>query len=251
MRNYLSAECFKVFHRSYVYLTLLFCLLGEGLLLLGYWLTWSWGNGTVTFANTASMVTLLLAVGMYATIVTGDMVFSDQYKNNTLKNEVSYGVDRTLIYLGKFSTALLTALVAAIIMLAFYLGGCWLLFPHGIEDVPALAVIGYCLVGALPLWIGSQAVAMVCYFLVRNSTAAAFAAIGILAVVPSVLQVLGILIHPVFGDIRQFFPSVMLGVLPNVAFDWSYVGMCWASGLLWTLLATVLGVVLFRKKEIR
>ena len=251
MRNYLSAECFKVFHRSYFYLTLLFCLLGEGLLLLGYWLTWSWGNGTVTFANTASMVTLLLAVGMYATIVTGDMVFSDQYKNNTLKNEVSYGVDRTLIYLGKFSTALLTALVAAIIMLAFYLGGCWLLFPHGIEDVPALAVIGYCLVGALPLWIGSQAVAMVCYFLVRNSTAAAFAAIGILAVVPSVLQVLGILIHPVFGDIRQFFPAVMLDALSTQAFNWNYVGMCWASGLLWTLLATVLGVILFRKKEIR
>ncbi|OUN07834.1 ABC transporter permease [Flavonifractor sp. An92] len=251
MRNYLSAECFKVFHRSYVYLTLLFCLLGEGLLLLGYWLTWSWGNGTVTFANTASMVTLLLAVGMYATIVTGDMVFSDQYKNNTLKNEVSYGVDRPVIYLGKLTTALLVAIVAAAIMLAFYLGACWLLFPHGAADGGTWALVGYCLAGALPLWIGSQAVAMVCYFLVRNSTAAAFAAVGILAVVPSVLQVLGILIHPVFGDIRQFFPAVMLDALSTQAFNWTYVGMCWASGLLWTLLATVLGVVLFRKKEIR
>ena len=251
MRNYLSAECFKVFHRSYVYLTLLFCLLGEGLLLLGYWLTWSWGNGTVTFANTASMVAPLLSVGMYATIITGDIVFSDQYKNNTLKNEVSYGVNRAVIYLGKLATSLLVAVVAAAIMLAFYLGACWLLFPHGIEDQPTLALIGYCLSGALPLWIGSQAVVMLCYFLVRNSTAAAFLTIGILAVVPSVLQVLGLLIHPAFELVRKLFPGVILEALPNQAFDWSFVGICWADGLLWALLATVLGVALFHKKEIR
>lgn len=251
MRNYLSAECFKAFRRSYLYLMLLLCLLGEGLLVLGYWLTWSWGNGTVTFANTASMVAPLLSVGMYATLITGDIVFSEQYKNNTLKNEVSYGVNRAVIYLGKLVTSLLVAVVAAAIMLAFYLGACWLFFPHGIEDIPTLAMIGYCLSGALPLWIGSQAVAMVCYFLVRNSTAAAFAAIGILAVVPSVLQVLEVLIHPVFGMVRECFPGVMLEALPYRAFDWIYVGTCWADGLLWTLLATVLGVVLFRKQEIR
>lgn len=251
MRNYLSAECFKAFRRSYFYLTLLFCLLGEGLLLLGYWLTWSWGNEMVNFASTAMMVAPLLGVGMYATVITGDIVFSDQYKNNTLKNEVSYGVDRAVIYLGKLTTALLVAVVAAAVMLAFYLAGCWLLFPHGAEDGGSWALVGYSLAGALPLWIGSQAVAMVCYFLVRNSTAAAFAAIGVLAVVPSVLQVLGLLIHPGFEIVRQFFPAVMLEVLPNEAFDWSYVGMCWASGLLWTLLATALGVALFRRKEIR
>ena len=251
MRNYLAAECFKVFRRSYFYLALFLCLLGEGLLLLGYWLTWSWGNEMVNFSSTAMMVAPLLGVGIYATILTGDMVFSDQYKNNTLKNEVSYGVNRAVIYLGKLVTSLLVAVVAAAIMLAFYLGACWLFFPHGAADGGTWALVGYCLAGALPLWIGSQAVAMVCYFLVRNSTAAAFAAIGVLAVVPSVLQVLGLLIHPVFESVRQFFPAVMLETLPNVAFDWSYVGMCWASGLLWALLATVLGVALFRGKEIR
>ena len=251
MRNYLAAECFKVCRRSYFYLALFLCLLGEGLLLLGYWLTWSWGNEMVNFSSTAMMVAPLLGVDIYATILTGDMVFSDQYKNNTLKNEVSYGVNRAVIYLGKLVTSLLVAVVAAAIMLAFYLGACWLFFPHGIEDIPTLAMIGYCLSGALPLWIGSQAVAMVCYFLVRNSTAAAFAAIGILAVVPSVLQVLEVLIHPVFGMVRECFPGVMLEALPYRAFDWIYVGTCWADGLLWTLLATVLGVVLFRKQEIR
>lgn len=251
MRNYLSAECFKVFHRAYFYLTLLACLLGEGLLLLGYWLTWSWGNEMVNFSSTAMMIAPLLGVGMYATILTGDMVFSDQYKNNTLKNEVSYGVRRPVIYTGKLLTSLLTALVAAMIMLAFYLLGCWLLFPHGTEDVGTWTLIGYGLAGALPLWIGSQAVATACYFLVRNSTAAAFLGIGVLAVVPSVLQVLGLLINPVFENVRQLFPAVMLETLPNMVSDWSYVGLCWASGLAWTLLATALGLILFQKKEIR
>ena len=79
MRNYLSAECYKVFHRSYFYLTLLVCLALEGLLLWGSWLTYHWGNGTIDFYSTALMIPVLLSVGMYATLLTTDMVFSDQY----------------------------------------------------------------------------------------------------------------------------------------------------------------------------
>ena len=66
----------------------------------------------MTFQNTAQMVALILSVGLYATLLTGDIVFSDQYKNNTLKNEVSYGVPRVRIYLGKLIVAILVAIVA-------------------------------------------------------------------------------------------------------------------------------------------
>ena len=62
MRNYLSAECYKVFHRSYFYLTLLVCLALEGLLLWGSWLTYHWGNGAIDFYSTALMIPVLLSV---------------------------------------------------------------------------------------------------------------------------------------------------------------------------------------------
>ena len=94
MRNYLAAECYKTFRRKYFYIILAVCLGLEAVLLWGYWTTWKWGNSNVDFYSTAIMVPFMLSIGLYATIVTGDIVFSEQYKNNTLKNEVSYGLSR-------------------------------------------------------------------------------------------------------------------------------------------------------------
>lgn len=251
MRNYLSAECYKVFHRSYFYVTLLVCLALEGLLLWGSWLTYHWGNTSIDFYSTALMIPVLLSVGMYATLLTTDMVFSDQYKYTTLKNEVSYGLSRSRIYAGKLLVSLLVSLVAAVIMVGFYLLGCWVLYPHNALDQAALSLIGYTLSGALPLWFGAQAVVTFCYFHVRSSTVAAFAAVGILGVLPSILQAFGMLFHPVFETLRQVTPSFMLDNLKNMAFDGSYLGLCWASGLIWCAVFTAAGLVLFRNKEIR
>ena len=67
--------------------TLLVCLAGESLLLLGSWLTYSWGNTNISFHSTSVMVAAILSFGLYATLITGDIVFSDKYKHNTLKND--------------------------------------------------------------------------------------------------------------------------------------------------------------------
>lgn len=85
MRNYLAAECYKTFRRKYFYIILAVCLGLEAVLLWGYWTTWKWGNSNVDFYSTAIMVPFMLSIGLYATIVTGDIVFSEQYKNKYIK----------------------------------------------------------------------------------------------------------------------------------------------------------------------
>ena len=251
MRNYLAAECYKTFHRKYFYIDLIVCLVLECVLLGLYWLTMSWGNPNVTFSSTAVLVPFILSVGLYAPLITGDIVFSDQYKHNTLKNEVSYGLPRVRIYLGKLAVAALISVLAALLMLALYLGGCWLLFPHEVTDGQTWQLIGYCLAGAFPLWLASLGVVNACYFLIHSNTIAAFAGVGIIGVLPSVLQALGLLLHPVFEVIRQFMPNVMVDSLANMAFQWNYVGLCWLSGLVWFAAATAIGLLAFRRKEIR
>ena len=251
MRNYLAAECYKVFQRKYLYLTLLVVLALEGLMLWGCWFTWSNGNTGMDFHTAAITVAMLVSVGLYATLLTGDMVFSEQYKHNTLKNEVAYGLSRVGIYLGKLLVSTLVALLAAAVMLGFYLLGCWVLLPHNQSDAAALSLVGYTLAGALPLWLGGQGVVLACYFLVRNSTLAAFAAVALLGVVPAVLQLCGLLIHPVFGTIRQYMPAVLLEQLYRYADQWDYVVRCWAVGLIVLAGATLVGVLSFRRKEIR
>ena len=116
MRNYLAAECYKVFHRKYFYLAMLVVLALEGLIVWGCWFTWSNGNAGMNFYSAAGTMVMLMSIGLYATIITGDLVFSEQYKYNTMKNEVSYGVPRWRIYLGKLAVATLVALVAAVVM---------------------------------------------------------------------------------------------------------------------------------------
>ena len=231
MRNYLAAECYKTFRRKYFYIILAVCLGLEAVLLWGYWTTWKWGNSNVDFYSTAIMVPFMLSIGLYATIVTGDIVFSEQYKNNTLKNEVSYGLSRGRIYLGKLLVSTGIAVLAAVVMMGFYLGLCWVLFPHTELDGMAWQLIGYCLAGAFPLWLAAQAMVNTCYFLVRGTNIAAFTAAGLLAVLPAILQAFGILFHPAFEVLRQFMPGVMLENLKNMAFQWNYVGLCWAAGL--------------------
>ena len=200
MRNYLAAECYKTFRRKYFYIILAVCLGLEAVLLWGYWTTWKWGNSNVDF-----------------------------YKNNTLKNEVSYGLSRGRIYLGKLLVSTGIAVLAAVVMMGFYLGLCWVLFPHTELDGMAWQLIGYCLAGAFPLWLAAQAMVNTCYFLVRGTNIAAFTAAGLLAVLPAILQAFGILFHPAFEVLRQFMPGIMLENLKNMAFQWNYVGLCWAG----------------------
>ena len=251
MRNYLAAECYKVFRRKYFYLSLLVVLALEGLIVWGCWFTWSNGNTGMDFYSAAITMVMLMSIGLYATILTGDMVFSEQYKHNTLKNEVAFGLPRWRIYLGKLVVATLVALIAAVVMTVFYIGGCWLLLPHNESDGMALQAIGYTLAGSLPLWLGAQGLVLSCNFLVRNTTLAAFGAVALLGVLPPVLQLCGLLIHPVFETIRQVMPAVMLEALRNHAFQWDYVGQCWIVGLVLLVGSTAVGIITFQKKEIR
>ena len=251
MRNYLAAECYKIFRRKYLYITLLVVLALEGLLIWGYWFTWSHGNTGVDFSGSLMTLFMMVSIGLYAAILTGDMVFSEQYKYNTLKNEVAYGTPRPRIYLGKLLVATLVALMAAVVMVGIYLGFCWILLPHNEADGSALATLGYVLAGALPLWLGAQALTMACYFIIPNNTLAAFVVVALLGVLPPILQLCGFLIHPGFEHVRQLMPAVLLEQLYQRAFQTDYLGLCWIVGLVLTVAATLVGIVTFQKREIR
>ena len=252
MRNYLSAECFKTFHRKYFYAALGVCLVLEAVLLWGYWLTLNWGNPTVNFSYAATTVSFLLSVGLYATLITGDVVFSDQYKNDTLKNEVSYGLPRARIYLGKLGVSILVALIAAVVIAGLLRGGLLVPLPPTTPRTPrAGASWDTAWRGRCPCGWRAQAVVIACYFLVGSATVAAFLAVGILGGDSQRAPAFGLLFHPVFEMLRQFTPSVMLDSLRNMAFDGGYLGLCWLVGLLWFAAATALGLFFFQRKEIR
>ena len=115
MGKYLLAEGYKLTRRSYLWLALLITGALELLLVVLFAAL----NGDVTNMTASVGLTVLLYLlpfGYYATAVTGDIVFSEQYKHNTLKNEVAYGLPRLRIYFGKLLASTLLALAACAVL---------------------------------------------------------------------------------------------------------------------------------------
>ena len=111
MADYLSAELYKVVHRKYTWIALgLF--LGCVVLLTALWWATNSHGGFVPLSGALYTLVMLLSVGLYAPLITTDLVFSEQYKIGTLKNEISYGIPRSRIYLGKLVLEIAVAVLA-------------------------------------------------------------------------------------------------------------------------------------------
>lgn len=249
MVNYMRAELYKVLHRKYTYGFLLVILLCEALLVAGWAYTNANGND-VNFSSGAGILGLMLGVGLYCTMLTGDMVFSDQYKFNTLKNEVSYGLPRARIYLGKLVVACITALVLCAIVLCAYVAMCWAVLPHDTGAAETMSLIYYCILTALPLWLGAQALVLMLYFLLKSSTVASFIFLGVILALPQVVKLLITLVGPVFEYVYVCMLTTSLDMAPYAPWDMALLGRSWAIGAGWFVITTLVGLICFQKREI-
>lgn len=256
MLNYIRAEVYKLARRKYTWIFLGVMLLLESLLVAAWTYTNFMGNH-VDFYTGAIIVLSLLPMGFYAALLTSDIVFSEQYKHNTLKNEVSFGVPRGRIYLGKLLVQLGLSVVMCAVMIGYYLLLCALfLYPSAPESLEVLPqILGYCLLTALPLWVGVQGLFCAAYFLVRSSLMAAVVSLGLAGLVPAGLDLMGIL----FGDtalgqmartLNALMPSTMLSTAVGVVGDWSFCLTAWGVGLVFLVVTTAFGLWRFHSREI-
>lgn len=72
----------------------------------------------LSFALSLSPFGMLL--GLWLVAVGGDLIFSEQYKYHTLKNEVSFGIPRTRIYLSRWAAVFLVMLLLYAVLVAVY-----------------------------------------------------------------------------------------------------------------------------------
>ena len=129
MLRSIHAECYKVFHRLYFQVSALLCALFAGGMVFCLYLikTEAGGETIITMPFAVAALLFGMVMGVYLVIIGVDMVFSDQYKFNTLKNEVSFGVGRSRIYLSRWAAALLVMALLYLILVAVYSLGAWLI----------------------------------------------------------------------------------------------------------------------------
>lgn len=260
MLNYIRAEIYKLLHRPYTYIAL-GVMLGLEALFASMFAFHNAHSSPTPFGGAVVSIVELGAIGFSTCLLTGDMVFAAQYKNSTLKNEVSFGLSRTQIYLGKFLTQTLLSVVYLVIMMGFFLGLCAICLPMESEvaafySAPeALTVVGYFLAAGLPLWIGGQAVACMCLFLVNGEMAGSFLYVSIVFVLENILDLAGLFIGgPVGGTLLKvirYFPVHMLNEAKSVVGDMAYLGRAWIVGAFWVIVCTAVGLYGFKRKEIK
>ena len=259
MFNYIRAEFYKLLRRPYTYIALGIMLALEALFASMFVFHNSHSMAT-PFGGAIVSIVELGTIGFCMCLITGDIVFAGQYKNSTLKNEVSFGLSRTRIYLGKLIAQALLSVLYLVVMMGFFLGLCAVCLPlessAGFYSAPdALIIVGYFLAAGLPLWIGGQAVACMCQFLIGGDMAASFAYVGIVFVLESFFEVAGLLIRGPVGELMikvvEYFPRPMLDAAASVVGDWGYLGKAWLVGLFWLVACTAVGLSGFSRKEIK
>jgi len=259
MLNYIRAEFYKVFRRKYTWIALGILLALEALLVSGYVFI-NHGGSHIDLAQALSSIFMMMSMGCYMTLLTCDIVFAEQYKQSTLKNEVSFGLPRARIYLGKFIVQLVLSVLFLVVMMAFYVALSSLTLYHDPEmDRIALAALGQCILGSLPVWIGVQALSCACVFLINSSVAATFVSLGLFAVSATVVQISGLLLSPhAIGQtllkIYLWMPTVMLDRLPEIVGTSEfgpYLGELCLTGAVWFAVSTVVGLFGFHRKEIK
>lgn len=258
MLNYLRAELYKLFHRKYFWVLILVSLALESIL-VGGWVFINANGAHVTFDEAVHTVAYELPLGLYFTIFAGDIVFAGQYKNATMKNEVSFGLPRWRIYLGKLAAQLIAAFLMLAVMMIYYVALCRLALPGDgtVSAEAALADMGKCLLYALPLWIGAQCAVCACLFLIKGGTGAVITTVALLGALPVAAQMLGMMFgnYPVGKALLQIYtwlPSPMLESIPAHvnAGDWGYLANTCAVGGAWLAVSTALGLWRFHRKEI-
>lgn len=244
MVKYLNAELYKVRHRVYPFGFLAVILGGITALFLLVKLE---GNMNVAAEDMLHILGVALIFGLFLVVAICDMVFSDQYKFNTLKNEVSYGLPRLRIYFGKLAAAMIMSVLLCAVIVAYYMALTMLLFPMMGETEEILRWTGEQFLQALPLWLGGLGLFQALLFTMKGSTSATVVYFLVVGSLDSVIKLLALLV-PSLMELAQKALSCLL----QTPFNGTEVDIphAWLVGMGWLVVSTVVGAVVFQKREI-
>ncbi len=246
MLNYIRAELFRNFNRSYIWIY-------SGVLALLALMA----NVIVRLENVPRMnlavlfdaCVQMIVIPVFLVIAMIDMSTSEEQKNLTLKNVVSFGVSRTKIVISKLIVSSILSLVSAVIILAVFFASGILLFGAG-NDTSAILDSTIRLVAALPLWIGAISVGTFLAFFFNNSTVFSFVYVGLFLGLPQILDLLATYVSKSFRPAYDILLTTQLSNLRGKLADNTMMNSILAGGI-YIVVFAVISIVYMRKKEIK
>ena len=277
MGNLVHAELHKALQHRWTMGTLLvLCVLCPLLVVFNFW--WAFRHGT-SVENSEAMDTALFAlcqgmgVGPFLALPVASVVFDDQYRYSTLKNEAVFGIRRWESYLSRVLAGAVLGLGLAVIAVVSYVGMAALLLPGRVYMPELMWKYGPTLLAAIPMWLCSGVIALSMLFFFRNSGLASvlyvlfftvgFFGMGLMAVLADyyegiVARVIGVActVHPfnVLWAIMYQTDAFGTSISWNLIFGsqaWNWLGASWLIGIGWIAASAALALVALYRREFR
>lgn len=256
MLNYIKSELYRTKHRRYSYGFIITCSLIVLLGCIGYWYLGNSFKQDFSMGHVIYMATQMLPAIYFLTLIIVDNIFSEEYKHHTLKNTISMGVDRRNIYMGKFIVEIIYAVISFIIIIGvLFLSSYFLLgFETGALGMNTAEIIKWFAVKTIaifPILITGIALANFLAFLINNNTYFAFAFVGMMFL-PSKIVSIFAMFNPNLGELINILPSHIFDMMPTEGYVAGDIIMrSYIMGIVYVVIFSVVGIILFKRKEVR
>jgi hypothetical protein len=135
MLKLIHADLYKVFHRAYFYVLSLI-VLGLSLVLI-----FGLHNSSAPFNSASSAIQLATECITYPILLLPcltDIVMHEEYREHMVKNTLSYGTNRFLLYSAKVLTSVILGVIMMAVALIVYCGSASLILQHDAKFTPLL-----------------------------------------------------------------------------------------------------------------
>lgn len=248
MLNYIKAELYRNFNRALFWV---FTGITAGLALLiniilkmnhvpGMGLT-SLVEGTV----------YMLTAPVFLAITFVDMITAEEQKNLTVRNVVSFGMTRSKLILSKLSASIILAFISALMILIVFYGSGTILFGLG-KDFPGHIQTNLIkMLVSIPLWIAAIAIGTFLSLVFSNNTIFAFVYVGVFLVTANVIKLLAVLVSSKFMNVYNILITPQLQKLGSSAVTSHDLTFAVLSGVIYTIIFTILSILYFERKEVK
>lgn len=125
MLKLIHADLYKIFHRFYFYIMAVF--LAALCIIVNIVLKTAGQYSTASFSW--AFAVSMLSVPVFLMPMLTDIVSEEEYREHTLKNTLSFGTNRTTLYLSKTIASVILGLILMAVVLVAYCGSSLILLP--------------------------------------------------------------------------------------------------------------------------
>lgn len=242
MLRLIKSDMYKLCHRPYLYV-MTGCLVGIVVLMNTVLL-----SSDVTREAVFTQIFRILSLPLFFIAIFADLTMAEESKYGTMKNTVSFGVNRIQLYFSKLVTATLLGVITFSIVFGMFLASGYLFVQPGANFTADFMMNYMARIGATAvLYMGAVSLALMLATLLKKSSALAFVFAGVL-IIPAILVMVISQINPGLSGLMNI--SLLMQCNSLGSLEQSQLLSVAFIGVLYYVVFGILGVVIFKRQEI-